>query len=276
MNHYEFYPGIDVYQGLFKDLDKTMRYVRESEDKGLEDTLFNSWKDWYTFGRMMNQITATWDMQNGKYVLHDGALPTQSQQDELDIYQEFLDLFHLVLNDYIDRHGHREFVDKNRWDISGPSLCKYIPDGGVSDELAMNYHTDYQNEFEGAPGWKFGFTVTMYLNDDYDGGGVDFLNNNLLSYFKPKAGDITVFPAGSPDIEKDNLYLHAVKKVTGQPKYFIRMNYRYWKDGSSEYEQGILDHGKEKWEEMCEKKYDQIRSDFHKKYSVHAINERIK
>ena len=55
-------------------------------------------------------------------------------------------------------------------------------------------------------------SVLLYLNDDYDGGEIEFRHSNLK--FKPKAGSVLFFPSNF-------LYVHEVYPVTKGPRYAL-------------------------------------------------------
>lgn len=59
------------------------------------------------------------------------------------------------------------------------------------------------------------FSSILYLNDDYEGGEIYFPNQNFL--YKPKAGDIVMFPSGGTE------YPHAVNKILKGKRYTIPM-----------------------------------------------------
>lgn len=258
-SHYQFHKGVDVYQNVFKDVEKTLSLLKKTEESG--NTLFGQWDKWYTFGSILR-------MPKIENVIADS--------EEYEMYKELHDIFLVVCKDYIERNGHVDFFNSNKWLIVEPSVCKYFPDAGVGyGGLAMDYHTDYQNELEGEPGWKFGFTATMYLNDDYDGGEVDFYDGKNTVSFKPKAGDVTVFPSGSPDIDPTNRYMHGVFLAKENPKYFVRMHYMYWRDGSQEYNDGLNKYGQEAWDEILKSKYVEIRNKFHTTNGPSHLTERI-
>jgi hypothetical protein len=90
----------------------------------------------------------------------------------------------------------------------------------------MNYHTDYQVEREGIPEAKFHTTGVFYLNDNYDGGEISFLElNNEQEIiqkidYKPEQGDLVIFSSNFP------IY-HGVKQVLKGEKYIIRTYLRY-------------------------------------------------
>lgn len=65
-------------------------------------------------------------------------------------------------------------------------------------------------------GYKFvQFSTVIYLNDDYEGGEIFFPNQDFC--YKPKAGDIVLFPSGGTE------YPHGVKEVTSGKRYTIAM-----------------------------------------------------
>jgi hypothetical protein len=96
------------------------------------------------------------------------------------------------------------------------NLAKYSPGG------AMQYHTDFVQEKSHMPGFKFHTTCLFYLNDNYEGGEINFaiLNEDktevLFHYeYKPKEGDLIIFPSGDP-------FFHGVNIVESGYKYIIR------------------------------------------------------
>lgn len=55
-------------------------------------------------------------------------------------------------------------------------------------------------------------SMVMYLNDDYDGGEINFINQNIS--IKPEAGSLILFPSHEP-------YLHDPRPVLKGNKYMI-------------------------------------------------------
>lgn len=258
-DHYQLHKGIDVYQNIFKDVEKTLSLLKKTEESGSQ--LLGKWDTWYTFGSIL-RFPKIENVTVGS--------------EEYELYKELNDIFLAVCKDYIARNGHVDFFNSNKWTVLEPHVCKYFPNAGVGyDGMALDYHTDYQNELEGEPGWKYGFTVTMYLNDDYSGGEVDFFDGKNTITFKPKAGDVTVFPSGSPDIDPTNRYMHGVFVAKNNPKYFVRMHYQYWKDGSQEYNDGLKKYGQDAWQEILKSKYHEIRVNFDFENSPRHLRERI-
>ena len=99
----------------------------------------------------------------------------------------------------------------------------------------------------------------MYINDDYVGGEVQFLNEideepKVFTY-KPKQGDTTVFPSNIP-------YWHSAKAVvSGNKKLFVRVFAQWDYPGSQEWADGIEKYGEEEWnrinDESVQKRVDE-------------------
>ena len=249
----EIYPKIFVYDNLFKDINSTLDIIKESEINP-EGSVIGPWESWYTFG------------------IEADRFDNNRKQDERSIKEnamldEIKDIFYKTVDDYFEKNNVKYTFDtffdkidneeKPMWKTMGPSICKYEPDSSITDTLIMHYHTDYQVEKKDSRGYNFAVTVTMYLNDDYDGGGLDFYINDKLFYYKPKAGDVIVFPSGDPGFLTDGeeLYHHGVRKVLNVPKYFIRNNMLRFNEGSEEWLRNQELYGKEIWAEMEREKW---------------------
>lgn len=250
----EIYPKIFVYKNPFKNIELLKKVVIESENNP-EGSLLGDWKGWYTFGKEVNMLNFT-DKPND-----------ERNKQEREMWDDVVDVFYATTQHYSEIHNvpiqkdkrvynNVEDEDMLLWRMMGPSICKYEVDSGINDtgfDLAMHMHTDYQIEYETHRGYKFTVTCTMYLNDDYEGGGIDFLvGDNKLFYYKPKAGDVLVFPAGDPNYlsEPGELYRHGVRKTYVNPKYFIRNHWQRFYEGSPEWLEQESVYGKDVWHQM--------------------------
>jgi predicted 2-oxoglutarate/Fe(II)-dependent dioxygenase YbiX len=63
-------------------------------------------------------------------------------------------------------------------------------------------------------------SVTGYFNDDYDGGEISYDKFNIK--YKPKAGDVIIFPS-------DYVYSHEVEKINNGVRYAV-VNWFRWKE----------------------------------------------
>lgn len=86
--------------------------------------------------------------------------------------------------------------------------------------LALKYEVGGKFDHHIDDGTMFHRTVSIsaYLNDDFEGGEIEFPNFNILH--KPKAGDIVIFSSAFP-------YLHKVHPITKGTRYTIVNWYKY-------------------------------------------------
>jgi hypothetical protein len=198
----EIYPNILVYKNMFRDIQKSYKILTDSLVES-EDRLFSPWTKWSHFGEYLSPIFPSFNQMMPYANIKELQPTTITQKEQQDFFIEMLDNFFLVTEDYINRNNIE--VDKDAisideqgyttptWQWSGGSIGKYH----VSDsnqKVGMNYHSDYTREQRDAPGYKFVITCTIYFNDDYEGGEVDFVMGDKLVKYKPEAGDMLVFP----------------------------------------------------------------------------------
>jgi len=157
-----------------------------------------------------------------------------------------------VLLDYIKDWGQDQEFDKvNNFNFKDGSWM--IPNLGIlhhsksPDEyaMAMTYHTD-KHQFDSERGGDhFVLTITMYLNNDFEGGELTFLDANKLDviHYRPKAGDITIFPSYAP-------YFHGVEKVESGDRYLARTFLSRLVKPSDLWEENAKRYGKEEYEKM--------------------------
>ena len=95
-------------------------------------------------------------------------------------------------------------------------------------------------------------TVIIGLNDDYEGGEVDFVMGDKLVKYKPEAGDLLVFPSGHPDYltEEGKPYLHGVMPSYKNNKFLSRMYWQKYQKGTDEWYEKEAEFGKEVWASM--------------------------
>jgi hypothetical protein len=261
----EIYPKIFVYKNPWSDIDLVTKTIIESETNP-EGSLLSDWNGWYTFGKEVQMLN------------YDGKPDDERTRREKAVWDEVIDVFYKTTQSYSEHFGVP--VERNKtvyndveeeemevWKRMGPSICKYEINSGIDDtnlDIAMHYHTDYQIEYAEQRGYKFVMTATMYLNDEYEGGGIDFLvGENKLFHYKPSAGDVLVFPAGNPMYlsEPGELYRHGVKKCYGSPKYFIRNHWTKFYEGDKDWLEQEAIYGKEAWNQMEFQRIKQARTD---------------
>ena len=234
MESKELYPGIRVYNNLFQDSNEVINQLRAEY----------TWDAWYTFGDLsVVQIDRT-TFDKFPTLAQWGASIVNSLEKPNDAAKQILNAFYKATKDYVDVNE----VDPVAWNFNSPAICMYNTNAGVNEDIAMHYHTDFQQEKKDAPGYKPYITCTMYLNDDYEGGELSFkiLKDDGTAdevVYKPKAGDIVVFPSRPP-------YYHSVLLTTKGQKYFVRSFWDYYFEGTPEWLAGQAEYGEEKWAEM--------------------------
>lgn len=113
----------------------------------------------------------------------------------------------LLLNKYSDiaRNKHTEIHNLNTEIYTTEAFLSLWNEGA-----SAGVHRDNHQYYE-----YLEYSTVIYLNDDYEGGEIYFPE---LSYiYKPKAGDIVMFPCTT-----DN-YVHGVQPVRGSNRYTIAM-----------------------------------------------------
>lgn len=224
-----------VYVFSYKDeLEKVYSLLLDGYRDKENSPHFGGWVPWADFGEYVNNP-------------HDGKKEGVRARKELASIESVHNIFKETTEYYLNEFN---LSPDPEWRRMGPSFCRYFDSVGghwdhfndedreikeSSPELAMVYHTDYvyQDRFEDS--WKFILTCTMYLNDDYEGGDLKFRINDENFEYKPKAGDVVVFPSGHPELLSDKgIFFHAVGAIRNNPKYFIRCFYQKWTEGIKE------------------------------------------
>lgn len=279
LNAIEIYPNILVYKNMFKDISKSYKVLTDSLVDS-DDRLFNPWTQWSIFGDYLNPIVPNFSMSDKYGNLKNLETKTNAQEDQKNFALEMMENFHLVTEDYIKRYNidvdlSAMSSDENgnpipTWRWTGGTIGKYH----VSTEenpVGMRYHSDYMREQGYAPGYKFVVTCTIYFNDDYEGGEVDFAMGDKLVKYKPEAGDLLVFPSGHPDyLTEDGMpYLHGVMPSYNNNKFLSRMYWQKYQKGTDEWYQKEKEFGKEVWSSM----QPELEKAFRDKYPQRSVIE---
>lgn len=251
--------NISVFTGLIPNAKRMVEIFKQSEKDQSSTFLFKDWRDWSRFGSYVwqigNYLDMTKDFSNESTYLEEQSL-----------LNEINNAFSVATSTYLKNRGLEKGDD---WIIMGPSISKYNHKNVAPEELEnigleMVYHTDYVTLEGHWPGNKFILTCTMYLNDDYDGGDIVFrLPNKTFLNYKPKAGDVLVFPSGHPELLSDEgKYLHGVKAINKEDKYLVRCFYQKPYAGSKEWFEGEEKYGKDEWYRMEKERVDKEQSEF--------------
>jgi hypothetical protein len=193
------------------------------------------WTPWYTFGDMIGDSGTSWKLSESFPSKKEW---TENFLEEPDLYKrKIADAFYDASKIYLEEAN----VNFPNWISPNWGIARYFPD--VADfetpenqGRTMVHHSDYQQELADYPGEKFAVTAVLYLNDDYEGGEINFrltgpndhLNVVEEIVYKPVAGDMLFFPSTPP-------YYHGVLNVKKNPKYIVRLYWKYYEESSETY-----------------------------------------
>lgn len=227
----EIYPHVFVYKNFFPDHQRLYEVLKYSSFNSGGKFVLSEWKDWFIFGSYCYEKNI---FHSNNRILNDPKNETPIQFDDFFNEEYYLSLrvkgaVMQAISHYIGVNG--VILPKKSYFVK-PNYAKYKPEVVIgfnkTQEMTMNFHTDYAI---GEWFWEtenFLITSTTYMNDDYDGGEICFFVNGDFVTYKPKAGDILVFPSGSPLYSPGrNPYFHGVQKVYNGEKYLIRSYVKY-------------------------------------------------
>lgn len=267
----EIYPHILVYKNMFKDISHSYKILLDSLEDS-EDRLFSPWTQWSIFGEYLNPIAPSFSMGEKYGNLNNIETKTEVEEQQKKFALEMMENFHLVTEDYIKRYNIDVDLDSvvtddfgnptSLWRWTGGTIGKYhisTPD----EEVGMRYHSDYIRETGDSPGYKFIITCTIYFNDDYEGGEVDFAMGDKLVKYKPQAGDLLVFPSGHPEYltEDGKPYLHGVMPSYNKNKFLSRMYWQKYQKGTDEWYKNEEKYGKDIWYSMQPELHEKFRAE---------------
>ncbi len=233
LEYIELYPKIDVYRNILSDPQELYKIMNESEKTSDGNYFLKKWDPWAHFG------TYTQKKERGEY--EESISSSEMFIKEQKFVEEVEAAYNKVLLDYVDRHK----IDlPEGWHFSGCSYSKYNAKiDTLSNKMTMQYHTDHITSEKDMPGSKFYLTCTMYINDDYDGGDIEFYVDGKFINHKPAAGDILVFPSTEP-------YYHGVKTINTNEKFFVRNFIMVPHNGSEEWLANQRKFGALRWAKM--------------------------
>jgi hypothetical protein len=233
------YPKIEVYKGLLPEHKKIFEIIKSTEglteeDKDSGEHYFNPWYQWSAFG--------LYSSTKHKDAVEDQLGKNETFDNEYWAAETVFDAYNVALDHYIEKYN----VDLPKdSELGSSSFCKYHTNvDTLKNNLTMQFHTDFKQTEKDMPGNQFFITCTVYINDDYEGGEIEFyVDGEFVPAYKPEAGDIMVFPSGEP-------YYHGVRTATQGNKYLIRNFMFYPYEGSEEWLANQSKYGAVKWAQM--------------------------
>lgn len=248
------YEGVMIFRNGLKNVEEIIKAIDSD----------SNWEPWYNIGEQIvfNHTT--------QLMFDDKMFPTRRKWDHArntiqesipeslksvtDILEE---AFYEATEFYFQKYPE---TNQENWMHGGSNILKYHGREATKEELegkslataneetktgeaggtkdhTLPFHTDFDQRSALDPGPKAEYTITIYLNDDYVGGEIDFrffkgnfedMSGNVFEKeetpkltYRPKPGDIIIFPSRPP-------YYHGVRRVEAGIKKFVRMFWMSW------------------------------------------------
>lgn len=224
----ELLPGVILYRNMLTNPSSAYDIMMKSESESKGQYFFQDWTPWAQYG------TYTQAKQPQEF-------PSEKNEMfylEKNLYDEIAVSYDKAISHYF-KHTGIAIPEGARY--SGQSWCKYFNKiDTLKNRMTMQYHTDFIISQKDMPGEKFHTTCTFYINDNYNGGDIEFYVDGKFVNHKPQAGDLLVFPSGEP-------FYHGVKTIPDGNKFFIRNFVMFDYDGSEEWLSNQKRYGAYKW-----------------------------
>jgi hypothetical protein len=261
LSYKEIYPRIFVYTNMFPDFKNLHHIMHLSEEGSSGKAIYSEWTDWFIFGKYCHS-----NGFNSFFEEIEKSIKDNSTYDfnlcklELLLYSRINESVSAAISNYVAVNN--VTLPRESY-ITAQNIGRYDSDVDTGEGKTMQYHTDYNIGEWYWPGDKFLITATTYMNDDYDGGEIMFSIGSDIIKYKPKAGEIIVFPSGSPLYPGGEPYFHAVAGIKNGKKSIVRMYVKHVEEGTEKWYDGEKQYGKEQWYEIAK-----ARSEGHNSIAV--------
>ena len=232
--------------------------MQRSEDESQGKGVYHKWTDWFIFGRYCSSRSYKFVIEDMEQSFKDGTgYDFNLYEEELLLYNRLNEAVTAAISSYVSINDIT--LPENSY-ISDQNIARYDPGVDSGEGKTMQYHTDYGIGEWYWPGEKFLLTATTYMNDDYEGGELMFSIGDEVIKYKPKAGEVVVFPSGSPLYPGGEPYFHAVGGIRSNSKSLVRMYLKHTANGEKKWYDGEEKYGKEEWYEIAKKRAERHNS----------------
>jgi hypothetical protein len=202
------YDKIVYFPGVVADIEKLILTIENTNS-----TAVSPWDTWFAYGQDTDPYGEIKYMQRS---LLEKESDIESKEASSYILDTLVTAMSACASEYAKIYGiSREMLAFADYALRFPET-KY----GINKYYEGQYmgpHVDW-NEFNS----DITYTIVVYLNDDYEGGELYFVDPSIDIKIKPKAGSIVMFPSTLP-------YLHQSCKIVKGRKMLIT---HHWKNDS--------------------------------------------
>jgi len=183
--------AIAIYENVWEDLEKDLAFFNGISFDSKSDVFFSKAKVVSEDG---SDDPAIKDVRTGSSL----SLTKASNHNDVlkNVNDKFIDILSPSLISY-----------RNIFKIEQPLF--YTEDNNL---LQYTETQKFNSHYDGGSGSKRTISPILYLNDDYIGGEIEFVNFNIK--IKPKSGSLILFPS-------NYAYRHTAHPVTSGTKYAI-------------------------------------------------------
>lgn len=211
-------PQVVVYPGILKNTEDILKMIKKSEV--IKEKIHNippstPWYESGTATTFAGPRGGTYEHEDEDSILQKSVLTNIAN-----IYDVVIEDF---FNEYKEKYIWPDFIknwdilDDNFWTKTGIVFLKYSNKDYQHDPvngkygLAMHFHTDANSKNLNSGGLKHVLTITMYLNEDYEGGEIEFPNQKFK--YKAKSGSAVIFPSAGTEM------VHRINQVKNGTRY---------------------------------------------------------
>lgn len=185
--------GLNIYHNVFskKDIDEYIKILESNLDGSKQYT----WSE----AQVTNSdvpIKKARDCVDFKYSANQLGPKNNENKELIDLYEDIYSRLKFCIDDYARYWGINVVY------YEAFNFVKYEGEG-----KHFRIHSDH------GPAYNCTVSAVIYLNDDYEGGEINFPRLDDLTY-KPKLGDIAVFPS-------NYIYEHASMPIKNGTKYCV-------------------------------------------------------
>jgi len=198
MNRKNLEENIFYYRNVINKPDYIIKKLEEPDTLAGPYSPISQWKPWMSSDNAMLYGKCREGYYSNRYV------GSSYDEEMLEIRDIFENAIKECINDYSLAHNiNAGFSDQFR-------INKYFEGQGMGPHVDNFFDEDQED------GTNLALSLVIYLNDDCEGGEIEFREQGIL--LKPEAGSMIIFPSKRP-------YFHEAKQVAKGFKY---MSTGFW------------------------------------------------